>query len=103
MNTNQEVEWEIVKNRIRHLSPQQRKVLCVLHEHPDSCNREIARHSFIAEKSISVTLASLYDLGIVNKYKSDFQGLKNRSFWNITDTDILNALASNNRERPNQL
>lgn len=101
MNTNQEVKWEIAKNRIRRLSPQQRKVLCVLYEHPDSCNKEIARYSFIAENSISVTLASLCDIGIVNKRKPDIQGLKNRSLWNITDTDILNALASNGREIPN--
>ena len=101
MSVKQEVIWEVAKNRIRHLSPQQSKVLCVLYDHPNSCNKEIARWGFIAENSVSTTLASLRDLGIVDKCKLDIQGLKNRSLWSITDIDILNALALNSRETPN--
>lgn len=96
-----EIRIELAKSRIRRLSPQQRKVLGVLHQQPGLCNQEIARLCFTTENSISVTLGDLRNMGILDKSKPEEKGYKRKSIWTICDQEILDAITFNNL-RPGQ-
>lgn len=92
-----EARLERGKSRIRRLSRQQQKVLEVLHERPNLCNKEIARYCFTTENSISVTLGDLQDLGILEKAKPETKEDRRKSLWHICDQEITDAIANNNR------
>lgn len=92
----QEIALELTRSRIRRLSPQQRKVLAVLHSQPGLCNEEIARLCFTTNASISVTLSDLRNLNILEKRKPEIKDYKRRSIWFICDQEILDAMEFTN-------
>lgn len=96
-----EVRLDVALTRVRRLSAQQRKIVCLLHERPGSCNKEIARYCFITEQTSASQLGILEKKEIVSKSKLDTKGDRHRSFWSIRDQEISDAMTFKNL-RPGQ-
>lgn len=89
---------EAAKSQIRHLSRHQQKILQTLYNKPGLCNQEIARFSFIPERSVSGPLSDLESMGIVGRIEPDSKSDKRKSFWRICDQQILDAMKLNDRQ-----
>lgn len=91
-----EVRLDVALSRVRKLSAQQRNIVCTLHDRPGLCNKEIARYCFASEATVASQLGILEEKGILSKSKSETQGDRHRSFWDICNQEIKDAMTLKN-------
>ena len=99
LNLKTELRLDVALSRARRLSAQQRKIVCTLHEYPDLCNKQIARYCFTDERSITTSLATLAEKGILSKSKDN--GDNRKTLWRVCDQEIVDAITIKNL-RPEQ-
>lgn len=85
-----EVRLDVALSRVRRLSAQQRKIVCTLHDYPDLCDKQITRYCFTDERSITTSLETLAEKGILSKSKDS--GDNRKTLWRICDQEIFDAM-----------
>lgn len=87
-----EVRLDVALSRVRRLSPQQRKIVCTLHDRSELSNKEVAKYCFASEQAVASQLGILEKLGIASKRREGSKGDNRKSFWSICDQEISDAM-----------
>lgn len=89
-------QYLATKGVISRLSPASRKVLMTVFDNPNSTSQELAKKCFISENSISTSLVSLKEKGIISSYRTVTDMRK--THWYICDSNIKDTLMINDRQ-----